>query len=109
MKGNFYKDAMEYYREKNSPMAAELYIPCGMFRPKNDHDFVESPMVLMSGAGRGGERGGDKIFRIELRFDRHVFRVLALDDFGELGIHADNILSGFFRVLGKVKRSGENS
>lgn len=60
MKGNFYKDAMEYYREKNSPMAAELYIPCGMFRPKNDHDFVESPMVLMSGAvlSVGEAKGG---------------------------------------------------
>ena len=93
-------------------MAAELYIPCGMFRPKNDHDFVESPTVLMSGTvlSVGEAKGeGDKIFRIELRFDRHVFRVLALDDFGELGIHADNILSGFFRVLGKVKRCGENS
>ncbi len=43
-------------------MAAELYIPCGMFRPKNDHDFVESPMVLMSGTvlsvGEAKEEGG---------------------------------------------------
>ena len=48
-----------------------------------------------------------KIFKIELRFDKRVFRVLALDGFGELGIHEGNILSGFFHVLGKVKRREE--
>ena len=110
LKGDFYKDEAEYYREKNSRMAAESYIPCGTFSPTNDPDFVESPTVLMSGtvlSVEPTELDGDKIFKIELRFESHVFRVLALDGFGELGIHAGNILSGFFLVLGKVKRRHE--
>ena len=110
LKGGFYKDEAEYYREKNSRMAAESYIPCGTFSPTNDPDFVESPTVLMSGtvlSVEPTELDGDKIFKIELRFESHVFRVLALDGFGELGIHAGNILSGFFLVLGKVKRRHE--
>lgn len=53
------------------------------------------------------ELDGDKIFKIELRFESHVFRVLALDGFGELGIYAGNILSGFFLVLGKAKKRDE--
>ena len=110
LKGDFYKDKEEYYREKDSHMAAESYIPCGTFSPTNDPDFVESPTVLMSGtvlSVEPTELDGDKIFKIELRFESHVFRVLALDGFGELGIHAGNILSGFFLVLGKVKRRHE--
>ena len=107
LKGDFYKDKEEYDREKDSRMAAESYIPCGTFSPTNDPDFVESPTVLMSGtvlSVEPTELDGDKIFKIELRFESHVFRVLALDGFGELGIHAGNILSGFFLVLGKVRR-----
>ena len=107
LKGSFYKNEAEYYREENSHMAAESYIPCGTFSPTNDPDFVESPTVLMSGtvlSVEPTELDGDKIFKIELRFESHVFRVLALDGFGELGIHAGNILSGFFLVLGKVRR-----
>ena len=107
LKGDFYKDEAEYYREKNSHMAAESYIPCGTFSPTNDPDFVQSPTVLMSGtvlSVEPAELDGDTIFKIELRFESHVFCVLALDGFGELGIHAGNILSGFFHVLGKVKR-----
>ena len=107
LKGDFYKDEAEYRREKDSHMAAESYIPCGTFSPTNDPDFVESPTVLMSGtvlSVEPAELDGDKIFKIELRFESHVFRVLALDGFGELGIHEGNILSGFFHVLGKVKR-----
>ena len=110
LEGDFYKDEAEYYREKKSRMAAESYIPCGTFSPKNDPDFVESPTVLMSGtvlSVEPAELDGDKIFKIELRFDKRVFRVLALDGFGELGIHEGNILSGFFHVLGKVKRRQE--
>ena len=90
LKGDFYKDEAEYYREEKSHMAAESYIPCGTFSPTNDPEFVELD--------------GDKIFKIDLRFEKRVFRVLALDGFGELGIHEGNILSGFFHVLGKVKR-----
>lgn len=110
LKGDFYKDKEEYYREKDSHMAAESYIPCGTFSPTNDPDFVESPTVLMNGtvlSVEPTELDGDKIFKIELRFDKRVFRVLALDGFGELGIHEGNILSGFFHVLGKVKRRNE--
>lgn len=110
LKGGFYKDAAEYYREKNSHMAAESYIPCGTFSPTNDPDFVESPTVLMNGtvlSVEPAELDGDKILKIELRFESHVFRVLALDGFGELGIHAGNILSGFFLVLSKVRRRDE--
>ena len=110
LKGDFYKDKEEYDREKDSHMAAESYIPCGTFSPTNDPDFVESPTVLMSGtvlSVEPTELDGDKIFKIELRFESHVFRVLALDGFGELGIHDDNILSGFFLVLGKVRRRDE--
>ena len=110
LKGDFYKDKEEYDREKDSHMAAESYIPCGTFSPKNDPDFVESPTVLMSGtvlSVEPAELDGDKIFKIELRFESHVFRVLALDGFGELGIHEGNILSGFFHVLGKVKKERE--
>ena len=110
LKGSFYKDAAEYYREEKSHMAAESYIPCGTFSPTNDPNFVQSPTVLMSGtvlSVESAELDGDKIFKIELRFESHVFRVLALDGFGELGIHEGNILSGFFHVLGKVKRREE--
>ena len=110
LKGDFYKDEAEYYREKNSHMAAESYIPCGTFSPTNDPEFVESPTVLMSGTVLSvtpAELDGDKIFKIDLRFEKRVFRVLALDGFGELGIHEGNILSGFFHVLGKVARRGE--
>ena len=110
LKGDFYKDKEEYDREKDSHMAAESYIPCGTFSPTNDPDFVESPTVLMSGtvlSVEPTELDGDKIFKIELRFESHVFRVLALDGFGELGIHEDNILSGFFLVLSKVRRRDE--
>ena len=107
LKGSFYKDEAEYYREEKSHMAAESYIPCGTFSPTNDPEFVESPTVLMRGtvlSVEPAELDGDKIFKIELRFESHVFRVLALDGFGELGIHEGNILSGFFHVLGKVNR-----
>lgn len=107
LKGDFYKDEAEYRREKDSHMAAESYIPCGTFSPKNDPDFVESPTVLMSGtvlSVEPAELDGDKIFKIELRFESQIFRVLAFDGFGELGIHEGNILSGFFHVLGKVKK-----
>lgn len=107
LKGDFYKDKEEYDREKDSHMAAESYIPCGTFSPKNDPDFVESPTVLMSGtvlSVEPAELDGDKIFKIELRFESQIFRVLAFDGFGELGIHAGNILSGFFHVLSKVRR-----
>ena len=110
LKGDFYKDKEEYYRENDSHMAAESYIPCGTFSPTNDPDFVESPTVLMNGtvlSVEPAELDGDKIFKIELRFESHVFRVLALDGFGELGIHAGNILSGFFLVLSKVRRRDE--
>lgn len=110
LKGDFYKDKEEYDREKDSHMAAESYIPCGTFSPKNDPDFVESPTVLMSGtvlSVEPAELDGDKIFKIELRFESQIFRVLAFDGFGELGIHEGNILSGFFHVLGKVKRRQE--
>ena len=110
LKGSFYKDEAEYYREEKSHMAAESYIPCGTFSPTNDPEFVESPTVLMRGtvlSVEPAELDGDKIFKIELRFESHVFRVLALDGFGELGIHEGNILSGFFHVLGKVKRREE--
>ena len=48
-----------------------------------------------------------KLGTVCLRFEKRVFRVLALDGFGELGIHEGNILSGFFHVLGKVKRRKE--
>ena len=107
LKGEFHKDEAEYHREKDSHMAAESYIPCGTFSPTNDPEFVESPTVLMSGtvlSVEPAEVDGDKIFKINLRFDKRVFRVLALDGFGELGIHEGNILSGFFHVLGNVKR-----
>lgn len=110
LKGDFYKDKEEYYRENDSHMAAESHIPCGTFSPTNDPDFVESPTVLMNGtvlSVEPAELDGDKIFKIELRFESHVFRVLALDGFGELGIHAGNILSGFFLVLSKVRRRDE--
>ena len=110
LKGSFYKDEAEYYREEKSHMAAESYIPCGTFSPTNDPEFVESPTVLMSGTVLSvelSELDGDKIFKIDLRFEKRVFRVLALDGFGELGIHEGNILSGFFHVLGKVARRGE--
>lgn len=110
LKGSFYKDETEYYREEKSHMAAESYIPCGTFSPTNDPEFVESPTVLMSGTVLSvtpAELDGDKIFKIDLRFEKRVFRVLALDGFGELGIHEGNILSGFFHVLGKVARRGE--
>lgn len=110
LKGDFYKDKEEYDREKDSHMAAESYIPCGTFSPKNDPDFVESPTVLMSGtvlSVEPAELDGDKIFKIELRFESQIFRVLAFDGFGELGIHEGNILSGFFHVLGKVRRMEE--
>ena len=110
LKGSFYKDEAEYYREEKSHMAAESYIPCGTFSPTNDPEFVESPTVLMSGTVLSvtpAELDGDKIFKIDLRFEKRVFRVLALDGFGELGIHEGNILSGFFHVLGKVARRGE--
>ena len=107
LKGGLYKDEAEYWREKKSNMAAESYIPCGTFSPKNDPDFVESPTVLMNGtvvSVEPAELDGDKIFKIGLRVGERVFRVLSLDGFGELGIHEGNILSGFFHVLGKVKR-----
>ena len=107
LKGSFYKNEAEYYREAKSHMAAESYIPCGTFSPTNDPDFVESPTVLMGGTVLSAEPAaldGDKIFKLELRFESHIFRGLALDGFGELGIHEGNILSGFFHVLGKVKR-----
>ena len=110
LKGSFYKDETEYYREEKSHMAAESYIPCGTFSPTNDPEFVESPTVLRSGTVLSvtpAELDGDKIFKIDLRFEKRVFRVLALDGFGELGIHEGNILSGFFHVLGKVARRGE--
>ena len=110
LKGSFYKDEAEYYREDKSHMAAESYIPCGTFSPTNDPDFVESPTVLMRGTVLFAEAAaldGDKIFKIDLRFDKCVFRVLALDGFGGHGIREDNILSGFFHVLGKVKRREE--
>lgn len=110
LKGDFYKDKEEYDRENDSHMAAESYIPCGTFSPTNDPDFVESPTVLMNGtvlSVEPAELDGDKILKIELRFESHVFRVLALDGFGELGIHAGNILSGFFLVLSKVRRRDE--
>ena len=110
LKGSFYKDETEYYREEKSHMAAESYIPCGTFSPTNDPEFVESPTVLMRGtvlSVEPAELDGDKIFKIDLRFEKRVFRVLALDGFGELGIHEGNILSGFFHVLGKVKRREE--
>ena len=110
LEGSFYKDETEYYREEKSHMAAELYIPCGTFSPTNNPEFVESPTVLMSGtvlSVEPAELDGDKIFKIDLRFEKRVFRVLALDGFGELGIHEGNILSGFFHVLGKVKRREE--
>ena len=80
LKGDFYKDKEEYDRKKDSHMAAESYIPCGTFSPKNDPDFVESPTVLMNGtvlSVEPAELDGDKIFKIELRFESHVFRVLA--------------------------------
>lgn len=106
----FIRTRQSITEKKKSRMAAESYIPCGTFSPKNDPDFVESPTVLMSGtvlSVEPAELDGDKIFKIELRFDKRVFRVLALDGFGELGIHEGNILSGFFHVLGKVKRREE--
>ena len=84
LKGDFYKDKEEYDREKDSHMAAESYIPCGTFSPTNDSDFVESPTVLMNGtvlSVEPAELDSDKIFKIELRFESHVFRVLALDGF----------------------------
>lgn len=97
LKGDFYKDEAEYRREKDSHMAAETYILCGTFSPTNDPEFVESPMVLMSGTVLSvelSELDGDKIFKIDLRFEKRVFRVLALDGFGGLGIHEGNILKG---------------
>lgn len=107
VKGSFYKDSEEFYGETNSPMAAESYIPCGTFSPTNDPDFIESPTVLMNGtvlSVEPAEFDGDKLFKIELRVNDYVFRVLSLDGFGELGIHEGNILSGFFHVLGKVSK-----
>ncbi len=107
LEGSCYKDKEEYFGEADSRMAVESYIPCGTFSPTNDPDFVESPTVLMSGtvlSSEPAELGGKKIFKIELRFDECVFRVLAPDSFGESGTHEGNILSGLFYAIGKVKR-----
>ena len=107
LKGSVYQDEAEYYREEKSHMAAESYIPCGTFSPGNDPEFVESPTVLVRGtvlSAELAELDGDKIYKIGLRVGERVFRVLSLDGFGELGIHEGNILSGFFYVLGKIKR-----
>lgn len=112
LKGEFYKDEAEYYEaERNQKgrahMAAESYIPCGTFSPTNDPDFVQSPMVLMNGtvlSVEPAELDGEKLFKIDLRFENSVFRVLASDGFGEDGVYENNILSGFFYALGKVKR-----
>lgn len=107
LKGSFYQNEAEYYQEEKSHMAAESYIPCGTFSPENDPEFVESPTVLVRGtvlSAEPVEMGGDKIYKIGLRVGGCVFRVLASDGFGKLGIRESNILSGFFYVLGKIKR-----
>lgn len=107
LKGSVYQDEAEYYQEEKSHMAAESYIPCGTFSPKNDPEFVESPTVLVRGtvlSVESAELDGDKIYKIGLRLGGCVFRTLALDGFGESGIHEGNILSGFFYVLGKITR-----
>ena len=107
LKGSVYQDEAEYYREEKSHMAAESYIPCGTFSPGNDPEFVESPTVLVRGtvlSAELAELDGDKIYKIGLRVGGCVFRVLVLDGSGERGIREGNILSGFFYVLGKIKR-----
>ena len=58
---------------------------------------VPMNVEVVGDLSRGNKKG--------LRSSRKcVFRVLALDGFGKLGIRESNILSGFFHVLGKVKR-----
>lgn len=107
LKGSFYQNEAEYYQEEKSHMAAESYIPCGTFSPENDPGFVESPTVLVRGtvlSAELAELDGDKIYKIGLRVGGCVFRVLVLDGSGERGIREGNILSGFFYVLGKIKR-----
>ena len=107
LKGSFYQNEAEYYQEEKSHMAAEAYIPCGTFSPKDDPGFVENPTVLVRGtvlSAEPVEMGGDKIYKIALRVGGCVFRVLASDGSGERGIREGNILSGFFYVLGKIKR-----
>ena len=107
LKGSVYQDEAEYYREEKSHMAAESYIPCGTFSPGNDPEFVESPTVLVRGtvlSAEPAEMDGDRLYKIGLRVGGCVFRALATDGFGKRGIRESNILSGFFHVLGKVKR-----
>lgn len=112
LEGEFFKDEAEYYRERKSHMAAESYIPSGTFSPTNDPDFVETPTVLMGGTVVGVEEmqwQDERVIKIDLRFDGHIFRVIAQDGFGDLGIHVGNIISGFFHVLGREERPSENT
>lgn len=112
LEGEFFKDEAEYYRESKSNMAAESYIPSGTFSPTNDPDFVETPTVLMGGTVVDVEEmqwQDERVFKIDLRFDDHIFRVIAQDGFGDLGIHVGNIIRGSFHVLGRETRPSENT
>ena len=107
LKGDFYKDEAEYYREKNSRMAAESYIPCGTFSPTMDPNFVESTTALINGEVAYVERvmvDGEAVCKIELRCEEFIFRVVCPDYFDELGIHEGTILSGLFTIDGRISR-----
>lgn len=107
--GDFYKDEDEYYAEEGHTMASESIIPCGTFSPTQDPNFKQTPTVLLRGkvlSVEEFEEYGDRMFKIELKMWDYVFRVIAIDGFGELGVHPGNILSGFFFVDGKVNRRG---
>lgn len=46
------------------------------------------------------------MFKIDLKMQSYVCRVVSIDGFGERGVHPGNILSGFFFVDGIVRRAG---
>lgn len=108
-KGDFFQDEEEYYAEEERAMASESIIPCGTFSPTRAPNFVESATVLLRGkvlAALPFEEFGDKMFKIDLKMQSYVCRVVSIDGFGELGVHPGNILSGFFFVDGIVRRAG---
>lgn len=105
--GDFYKNEAEYYAEAGHSMASESIIPCGTFSPTQDPNFKQTPTVFLRGKvlfAEEFEEYGDKMFKIELKMDNYIFRVISIDGFDELGVHPGNILSGFCFVDGIVKK-----
>lgn len=106
-KGDYYNDEEQYRRESNSHMAAQSYISCGTFSPTMDPNFVESTTALINGEVvwfERAEENGEPFYKIELKCEEYVFRVVCPDGFGELGIHNGTVLSGLFIIDGRIYR-----